>query len=469
TDGAGHFEKSWFYTRDAVNGKDATAVKVLQSRRYKVERWKAGAGAASSREETDWSYVTTQGDAESGANFVRRDEVRQYQGSGSRKTAYAYDAYGNVQHIWEYQAAADSAWVRHTRRWSIASVDSTHYFVGKLALENVYKWNPDSGYADGEWVRSTAHCYDGSYYWNTAIGSGQNGDDQTYRGRRTALRRHRKHPDLSDAMESVDERYGYDGYGNVTSLTEYNVYGTWDGALAGTGSRQTAITYEATYHSFPETITNPLNQAESRTYDAKWGQPLTITDPNGGVTNYTYDTYGRLTKVEGPQVVGPTGSYRRTTEYGYALPSTINGRTTSRLKIRVRQDTGGATPAWRDTWRYYDGIGRVVQEYAPGFSGVNVVHRYFDPRGLLAKQSVADAYTPAHGEAFLDGEWAGSSGAATSTTYDELRRVLVRRPGRAVDRPDQPFVIGSGDLKGREELSTDSGSGLSGSSTGQFV
>lgn len=88
TDAAGDFQRSYFYARDAYNGKTVADVTVLQSRCYAVEQWAVGAGTWTTREETDWSYTAT---APNGAaNFVYATRVRQYQGVANRKTSYTY-------------------------------------------------------------------------------------------------------------------------------------------------------------------------------------------------------------------------------------------------------------------------------------------------------------------------------------------------------------------------------------------
>ncbi|TAK27713.1 MAG: hypothetical protein EPO21_23565 [Chloroflexota bacterium] len=414
TDSAEHYEKSYFYTRDAANGKtDPAEIERLQQRRYKLERWKSGGTAPSAKEETAWSAVDTQ----AGAFFVRLDAIRQYQGDASRKTRFEYDGYGNVIRTQEYASAtaADTDWVRQTRRWYNTLNGTDHYIVGKLTQEIVYR--PDAqNPPDGEWVRATRYLYDGSTRWDNSIGSGADGDDSSYRGRLTTVRRN-----LNDT-DCVDVSNAYDAYGNRTSEKEYNSYGVWSGAIASGDARETVVAYEETYHTFPQTITNPLDHVEMRDYDAKWGKPIQLIDPSGGVTNYEYDTFGRLKVVRGPQVTGPSGnSYRRTTDYTYDPPAEFNGRITNRLMIKTRNDLGG-TEIWLTTQRFYDGIGRVIQEYSDGYSGVNVVNSYYDWRGLKWRDSVSHAATGTG--SFLDGDWANYAGAATTYTFDELRRPL---------------------------------------------
>lgn len=128
--------------------------------------------------------------------------------------------------------------------------------------------------------------------------------------------------------------FTYDGYGNVltktitdTSVTP-NVSRTWtyqyfNSGLYGqvetaTGPR-TDITTDVTnftYHNCTtggacgqvDTVTNGLNQVTTfNTYNA-YGEPLTVTDPNGVLTTFTYDARERLTS----KAVGT-----ETTSYSY--------------------------------------------------------------------------------------------------------------------------------------------------------
>jgi YD repeat-containing protein len=351
TDSAGHSSKTWFYTRDAINGKSADEAARLQSRAYATERWKSGAANYTTREERDWVYRAIGGTT---AHFLfveeRRSFTRMADGSTlqGRKTRSAYDAYGNLVATKAYASATAGVdnWARCRASEYYPSITDTVYLVGKPAREVLYAPN-------GEALRDVRSCYDGSYRHDTPIGSGQYGDDGSRRARLTAVRR------VLNAKQCVDVVFGYDGFGRQTSLTEYGGYGTTGGALANTDPRTTSVTYETTYQTYPLRVTNPLGQYEERTYDPKWGAPLTHTDLNGGVATFTYDTFGRLTKAEGPEVSGPTGTYRRTTEYTYFSPGVTNGRWTTKLKTRVRTDTGGATPSWRSAWSFSDGIGRV--------------------------------------------------------------------------------------------------------------
>ncbi len=434
TDAAGHYGKSYFYTRDALAwtsqtgtqvSKTQAEVTVLKTKSYASERWASGATSWTTREETDWTYTPTQ----AGSMFLHVDETRSFvrtkdgASTHNRKTRWTYDAYGNVTSVKEYVTASASpdVWARNTVKEYYPTVGN-RYIVGALAREVLYQPNGDA-------VRDTRYCYDGSTRHDNPIGSGLYGDDGSFRGRLTAVRR------VLDPNRCVDATYGYDSYGHQTSTTVYGGYGTPGGALASVDPRTTSVTFDSQYQTLPVVVTNPLGQTASRQYDAKLFLPIAATDPNQATSTYTYDVWGRLTGALGPTIAGPTGDYRSTTQYSYGQPTpSTGGRWTTVLKKQVRTDTGGLTPTWLRSWSVYDGIGRTIQGYADAATGqVNVSNAYFDQRGLGWRSSVPHFSTGS--DAFLEADWANYLDYDTRPTYDELGRVTqVTLPGGSTTR-----------------------------------
>jgi len=83
----------------------------------------------------------------------------------------------------------------------------------------------------------------------------------------------------------VETVYTYDGFGNKITTTTNGV---------GITSRTASATYDVT-GGFPVTATNSLGHSESRTFDAAFGNRLSLTGPNGLTTTWTYDGFGRRT------------------------------------------------------------------------------------------------------------------------------------------------------------------------------
>jgi YD repeat-containing protein len=79
--------------------------------------------------------------------------------------------------------------------------------------------------------------------------------------------------------------YTYDAFGHKVTV-----------AVSGTdiATRTAATTYDAK-GQFPTSAANALSQAESWEYDARFGTPTKHTGPNGLVTTWSYDDFGRKT------------------------------------------------------------------------------------------------------------------------------------------------------------------------------
>jgi RHS repeat-associated protein len=67
-----------------------------------------------------------------------------------------------------------------------------------------------------------------------------------------------------------------------------------DGPLPGTGD---TVTYAYNSQGYLQTVTNEVGLVTQATAWNGRGQPTSMTDPNGAVTNYTYDGLGRLTGI----------------------------------------------------------------------------------------------------------------------------------------------------------------------------
>ncbi|MCP3669915.1 MAG: hypothetical protein GY814_05690, partial [Gammaproteobacteria bacterium] len=79
-------------------------------------------------------------------------------------------------------------------------------------------------------------------------------------------------PDLPEFRLQTD--HGYDGFGNRTSSTVSG--GTGSTAIA---PRTTSTVYDAN-GQFPVSTKNALNHQETRTWDARFGVPTSLTGPN---------------------------------------------------------------------------------------------------------------------------------------------------------------------------------------------
>ena len=119
--------------------------------------------------------------------------------------------------------------------------------------------------------------------------------------------------------------YEYDSLGNVTSITE----------VPSEGPRaKTTLTYNEAF-SRPASITNPLGQTTTFSYDAN-GNLTQATDPMGLQSTMSYDPDGQLTSATDPQ--------GNTTHYTYAQGDLVSE----------------TDPLGNETQVSYDGAGRPV-------------------------------------------------------------------------------------------------------------
>lgn len=130
--------------------------------------------------------------------------------------------------------------------------------------------------------------------------------------------------------------YTYDSYGNRLTSTTRNCNGS-TGSHPGINSEAAAPTGAAVFESrtttytytddarFVKTATNTLNQTETKEYDARFGAVTKLTGPNGLVTEWQYDGFGRKTLEIQAYAVGAGTTPGTKWEYLYC--SGINGGT----------------------------------------------------------------------------------------------------------------------------------------------
>ncbi|MCG2783910.1 MAG: hypothetical protein L6461_02280 [Anaerolineae bacterium] len=146
--------------------------------------------------------------------------------------------------------------------------------------------------------------------------------------------------------------YAYDTWGNSTSEKTWSGYGT-SNASPTQGARVTTTQYDPAYHTYPISVTNPLNQTTFWTYNYRKSVPVSETDPNGVVTRAEYDDFGRMVKLirPGDDSANPT----LLVSYSNSAPfeTTIRQRLDGNRYFGIR--------------RVYDGMGRqVLQQSGSG-------------------------------------------------------------------------------------------------------
>ena len=148
-----------------------------------------------------------------------------------------------------------------------------------------------------------------------------------------------------DASTYVRETFTYDGYGLVKGgLTPRNV-------------AKPTVVYDPVTHTFPHTVTNVLGHVVTKNYDYGLGQVINETDPNGNVTYYVYDEFGRLTRAYSTDAQGMVVADARTEYHLDQLP---------RYLVQKVHDTAAATI---DSYTFLDGLGRTLVTATKGENG----------------------------------------------------------------------------------------------------
>ncbi|HEY3352406.1 MAG TPA: FG-GAP-like repeat-containing protein, partial [Polyangia bacterium] len=154
----------------------------------------------------------------------------------------------------------------------------------------------------------------------------------------------------------VEHAFGYDSYGNETSVTD---------PLGQTTSK----TYDPAYHLLTLSTTNPLGHVVQSGWDAL-GRLTSSTDPDGNVTMHSYDVFGRgllTTKADGAQVKVEHLAYGDL----------------ANQRIRTSTLLAGGQWVWDDS--YFDGLGRPYRTVSS--TGVTA-DTIYGPTGKVWKQSL---------------------------------------------------------------------------------
>ena len=303
-----------------------------------------------------------------------------------------------------------SAWVNHhaarTQFWPQTS--SGKYLVGLPARSTTIACATSCDFGGGSGLLSEAlHIYDGNAGYTAAPTTGR-----LVKLRTLAL--------AEGDNRYTEKGYGYDTYGNITSATTYQGYGT-----ANSSPTTPAITtyhgYDSTYHTYLVSETNALGQAIVTDFDYKYGLPTRVTDPNGSHSGAAYDVFGRMTAVCAPgDWDGNTCLVANTPTLKVEYVNYSSSSAPFRILLTQKLDASRTM----QYARYYNGLGRILQDQSLNVkvhtNTVTIVVDYqYDALGRLIKQTKPYTYTGA--QAFQTQNF--TSRPVTTTTYDVLSRV----------------------------------------------
>ena len=212
--------------------------------------------------------------------------------------------------------------------------------------------------------------------------------------------------------------YTYNSYGNQTSITDPM-------------SNLTSITYDSTY-TYPYQATNPLSHTATTVYDPKYGKVISETEPNGNTTTYAYDIFGRRTKVIGP--LDSTSTYG-TVSYEYQDCGTAN------LRIVTNSTEESGTANYLKSEVCLDGLERTIKTWKEGPDGSTIVQDIeYDSTGRVYRKSLP----------YFDGT---GSPKWITYTYDPVGRVTqITNPDSTVvttsyDKSTTTFIDANGHKK----------------------
>ncbi|MAZ10510.1 MAG: hypothetical protein CMN90_12650 [Sutterellaceae bacterium] len=251
----------------------------------------------------------------------------------------------------------------------------------------------------------------------------------------------------TNATLCVATQYTLDAYGNRTSTQTRNCNGS---AIAGVGNeaaappappatatvggnyaqfsaRTLSTSYSATTVNpvagqFPTSNTNALGHSETQEFDPRFGTVSKQTGPNGLITTWTYDDFGRKTGE-----VRPDGS-KTYWEYAFctgaasgACPTSIQG-VTPYYYIRTGNLSSSNAQIGPVSRTYYDNQNRVIRSQTQVLTGTtswtwSTQDTVYDAWGRVAKKSNTYLADSIGHTATQTIQWAYS-------TYDILNRVV---------------------------------------------
>ena len=207
------------------------------------------------------------------------------------KSFFTYDTnYGNQISVVEKSWNGGDWDLFRTTNTAYSQKDSSdRYLVSLPGTQNVLD-------KDGNLAAQTLYVYDNKTTLNSAP------DD----GKLTAILKWVNGSDYSSTS------FGYDSWGNQTSVTTYSGYGTpWQAVGAHTtytcyGSGEPVgenACADDGYRTYPIWIKNSLGQTTTISYDYAQGLPLSETDSNRAETRAAYDAFGRITNLFRPDPI----------------------------------------------------------------------------------------------------------------------------------------------------------------------
>jgi RHS repeat-associated protein len=355
----------------------------------------------------------------------------------------SYYKKGKVMSRISYQAGSDTKIRQTDYDWNVDSQDQTKpsYFISLGSRKTYeydhsndaflntivsYRYDPSKGNLlekkvissdpDSETITATydyKNCAD--WLWRPTLESIKGSDSGAVR---------QVEYDFDSKGNLIFQEHYNDSADNPTiqySSSDYDDYGNRLVAIDFKGN-ETKYTYDLATHSKVETATNPKGHVQTFYYHHLHGIIENHEDPNGNYARYLHDVFGRVESVE---IYDPFNVLQAKTKTAYQMQSFPNF-----IKKSVWENTDGGAI---DSYRYFDGLGRVIQTVSIGESGQRIVNRtIYDDMGRKS-----DNYGPYF-----------SNDSSEAILYD----IVPESPHNwtdSFDSRDRPLVVKTAD-EGRE-------------------
>jgi len=292
---------------------------------------------------------------------------------------YSYDEFGNVISI---NYLGDTAIIGDEKYEQLSYVTNPSLWIVDR-IKNYALYDNDSITK----IRETKYSYD-----NLSYGQSPTKGDLTS-----------KEDWLSGGSNPITS-YAYDSYGN--KITETNPRGH---------TTQYVYGIRDTTNTFPDRMSNAQGNITNYYYELGTGNLISIIDPNNQVTDYMYDSLGRIAKEILPY---DTNSYP-TKQYAYEF----DGIAPEKVK-RMQRETSGASGTF-DMYLFYDGFGKLIQEKNEATNSRQIViDTFYDGEGKIITKS-----NPYFINFYANYTTITYSVESTNLTYDVLGRVIkIKNP-----------------------------------------
>ena len=323
----------------------------------------------------------------------------------SKKTSYGNVHWDEITYNFSFKSVGGNRYMPYSNETTVKNIVSdiktvtttTLYSTGRLEQSETKTYNSCN---TTTWMHAEINTYS---YETISLGSNQK---KTVPKRILTTQQFGSNtPLISDTIT-----YGYTAgrlawgrKGNLqgaitTSYGDYNNAGVYKEktiSAAGCTTRIEQYEYDGTSR-FITQVTNPAGHTTAFAYDAKTGNKLSETDPNGLTITYSYDTFGNLT-----QITYPDGTVTKDTIYWFSASNLPNAQyctkttSTGKPELIVYYDILGREVCRKDDGYYYEtrynNKGQVEKNSYP-FSALNdpnkIWHEYtYDNFGRKSRET----------------------------------------------------------------------------------